>query len=120
MSPTSTKKKTAVQKPAKAALPRVAFIGMGIQARTMLLPQFLAEDVVVAAICDCDKVRREAGVKQVDEFYASREDKKALVGVCKAVADFRKVIKDKSNSAPDETFSFQLLDSDGKGTGIVL
>ena len=39
MSPTSTKKKNAAQKPAKAALPRVAFIGNGIQARTMLLPQ---------------------------------------------------------------------------------
>ncbi len=96
MSPISTKKKTAAKKPAKAALPRVAFIGMGIQARTMLLPQFLAEDVVVATICDCDKIRREAGVKQVNDYYAANEGKKGLVGVCKAEADFRKVIKDKS------------------------
>ena len=96
MSPTSTQKKTAAQKPAKAALPRVAFIGNGIQARTMMLPQFLAEDVVVAAICDCDKVRREAGVKQVNDYYAATEGKKDLVGVCKPVDDFRKVIKDKS------------------------
>ena len=96
MSPTSTPKKAPAKKTAKAALPRVAFIGMGIQARTMLLPQFLAEDVVVAAICDCDKVRREAGAKQANDYYAASENKKNLAGVCKPVDDFRKVIKDKT------------------------
>ena len=48
---------------------RVALIGFGIQQRTALLPQFLgkagaagAESLVkVVAVCDCDKVRREAG-----------------------------------------------------------
>ena len=96
MSPTSTPKKAPAKKTAKAAPPRVAFIGMGIQARTMLLPQFLAEDVVVAAICDCDKVRREAGAKQANDYYAASENKKNLAGVCKPVDDFRKVIKDKT------------------------
>ena len=81
---------------AKAELPRLAFIGMGIQSRTMLLPQFLAHPVVVATICDCDKSRREAGVKQVNDTYAKDEAKKAYVGVCKAEADFRNVIKDPS------------------------
>lgn len=99
---TSTCRKSCCARPKEKAvkkapaLKRVAFIGMGIQARTMLLPQFLAEDVVVATICDCDKTRSEAGVKQVNDFYAENENKKALVGICKAESDFRNVIKDKS------------------------
>ena len=99
---TSTCRKSCCARPKEKAvkkapaLKRVAFIGMGIQARTMLLPQFLAEDVVVATICDCDKTRSEAGVKQVNDFYAANENKKALVGICKAESDFRNVIKDKS------------------------
>lgn len=79
----------------KANLKRVAVIGMGIQARTMLLPQFLNEEAVaVATICDCDKARREAGAKQANDFY--KANRKELAGSCKPEADFRKVIKDKA------------------------
>ncbi|MGI6495215.1 MAG: Gfo/Idh/MocA family protein [Kiritimatiellia bacterium] len=90
-------KKPVEKKPAaKGSLPKLAIIGMGIQARTMLVPQFLGLPVAVSAICDCDKKRREAGVKQVDAAYAKLPEKKHLVGKCKAVADFRDVIRDKS------------------------
>ncbi len=89
--------KKAAPAKAKKALPRLAFIGMGIQSRTMLLPQFIQNPgVVVATICDCDKVRREFGAKMVNDAYAKDEAKKAFAGVCKAEADFRNVIKDKS------------------------
>ena len=75
----------------------VAMIGFGIQGRTALLPQFMDQykrGVQVVAVCDCDKERREAGAKMVDERYA----KKGIKGVpkCRAVADFRDVIKDPS------------------------
>ena len=43
----------------------VAFIGYGIQARTVLVPNFIKQaTVVVKAVCDCDKVRREAGLNR--------------------------------------------------------
>ena len=92
MSPTSTKKKV----PAKAALPGLAFIGCGIQTREMLLPQFLRLPVVVRTMCDCDRVRREDAVKRVNDAYAKDDEKKAYAGLCKAEADFRKVLKDKA------------------------
>ena len=92
MSPTSTKKKA----PAKAALPGLAFIGCGIQTREMLLPQFLRLPVVVRTMCDCDRVRREDAVKRVNDAYAKDDEKKAYAGLCRAEADFRKVLKDKS------------------------
>ena len=53
---------------------RVAMIGYGIQMRSTLLPSFLGtakgtekvrDFVTVVAVCDCDKVRREAGKKVV-------------------------------------------------------
>lgn len=71
----------------------VAIIGMGIQGRTALLPQFLAQydrGAKVVACCDCDKTRREDGAKRVDAFYA----KKGITSACKAVADFRDILKD--------------------------
>ncbi|MBR4611079.1 MAG: Gfo/Idh/MocA family oxidoreductase [Kiritimatiellae bacterium] len=73
---------------------RVAIIGMGIQSRTMMLPQFLKEEPVVATICDCDKARREAGAKQANDWY--KANRPEFAGVCKPEADFRKVIADKS------------------------
>ncbi len=85
-----TTKKTA------APLKRAAFIGLGIQSREMLLPQFLKLPVVIAAVCDCDKVRREDAAKRVNDAYAQDEEKKSFAGKCKPVADFRKVIKDKT------------------------
>ena len=68
----------------------IAMIGYGIQMRTALIPQFLRKDYAgnskIVAVCDCDKARREAGKAQVDKAYGNTE--------CKAVADFRDIIKD--------------------------
>ena len=75
---------------------RVAMIGYGIQMRSALIPQFagvnqqctkLRDSVEIVAVCDCDRVRREAGAKQVDEIYGTP-------GRCRAVADFREVLSD--------------------------
>ncbi|MBR0055804.1 MAG: Gfo/Idh/MocA family oxidoreductase [Kiritimatiellae bacterium] len=104
-------------KAAKAARPatRVAIIGMGIQSRTMLLPQFLAEKgAVVATICDCDKTRREYGAKVANDHYAAngrRGDAR-----CKAEADFRKVLRDKSIDAvvivtPDHWHAYMAVEA---------
>jgi len=63
----------------------VAMIGLGIQGRTALLPQFLAQkNVKVVAVCDCDKVRCADAKKRVDDFYKD--------GACQAYADFRDVL----------------------------
>ena len=75
----------------------VAMIGFGIQARTALLPQFVnVHDlgVRITAVCDCDRVRREAGAKMVDESYAKLGIADAKP--CKAVADFRDILADPS------------------------
>ena len=41
----------------------VAMIGVGIQGRTALLPQFLSQkNARVTLICDCDKTRMEDAV----------------------------------------------------------
>ena len=74
--------------------PHVALIGIGIQGREVLLSEFITRDVIVAAICDCDRVRREDGVRRVDAYYAANDALKPLVGTCRAVADFREVIAD--------------------------
>ena len=74
---------------------RVAMIGYGIQMRTALLPSFLGKAkgtekvrdfVTVVAVCDCDKTRREAGKKVVDDCYKNSD--------CRAVADFREILND--------------------------
>ncbi|MBO7166438.1 MAG: Gfo/Idh/MocA family oxidoreductase [Kiritimatiellae bacterium] len=68
----------------------IAMIGYGIQMRTALIPQFLNKkycgNTQIVAVCDCDKKRREAGKAQVDKFYGNTN--------CKAVADFRDILKD--------------------------
>ena len=72
---------------------RVGFIGYGIQARTVLVPNFIKqESVVVKAVCDCDRIRREAGAEFVNAYY--RENRKARLAKCKAVADFREILRD--------------------------
>ena len=64
----------------------VAMIGIGIQGRNALLPQFLSQkNVVVAAVCDCDKTRLADAKKRVDDFYKN--------SACQAYADFRDVLK---------------------------
>ena len=65
----------------------VALIGIGIQGRTALLPQFLSQkNVRVTAVCDCDKVRCDDAKKRVDDFYKDAS--------CKTYADFRDVLSD--------------------------
>ena len=55
----------------------MGFIGYGIQARTILIPHFIQQDaVVVKAVCDCDRVRREAGAQFVNDYY--KENKKSI------------------------------------------
>ncbi len=71
--------------------PTVAFIGMGIQCRH-LMHQFLGQDVVAVGVCDVDKVRRDAGVKRVEDYYKSRPELKIASGVCKGYSDFREVL----------------------------
>ena len=109
------KKKTSVKTPG-ADRPTVAIIGFGIQARTGLLPQFLAAGAAVRVICDCDRVRREAGVKQAEEYYASHPECAALVGTCRAEADFRKALKDPAVqmvciSAPDHWHAYMAVEA---------
>ncbi|MGN0851980.1 MAG: Gfo/Idh/MocA family protein [Kiritimatiellia bacterium] len=85
--------KVGTRKLAPGEKANVAMIGLGIQGRTALLPQFLAQydrGAKVVVCCDCDKTRREDGAKRVDDFYA----KKGIASACKAVADFRDVLKD--------------------------
>ena len=80
----SCAKKTASSAPAKIV--NVGFIGYGIQARTVLVPNIIKQgNVVVKAVCDCDKTRREAGAAFVNDYYKS--NKKARLAKCKAVAD---------------------------------
>ena len=67
---------------------RVAMIGYGIQMRTALIPQFLQNNVDIVAVCDCDKTRANAGAKQVNKARKNSN--------CKAVYDFREVLKDPS------------------------
>ncbi len=70
----------------------VAMIGIGIQGRTALLPQFLKqENVRVTAVCDCDAVRLADAKKRVDAHYKDT--------ACKTYADFRDVLKDPSIDA---------------------
>lgn len=72
---------------------RLAFIGYGIQARTVLVPNLIKQpSVIVKAVCDCDKTRRKAGADQVNQYY--RDNRKASLAKCKPVADFRDIIND--------------------------
>ncbi len=71
----------------------VAYIGYGIQGRTVLVPRIINHpNVVVKAVCDCDKTRREAGAAFVNNYY--KENKKSRLAKCKAVADFRDILAD--------------------------
>ena len=73
---------------------RAAMIGCGIQMRCALIPQFLGKGnaagiekmLEIVAVCDCDKVRAAAGAKQINDAYGTQN--------CRAVADFRDVLKD--------------------------
>jgi len=68
---------------------RIAMIGLGIQGRTALLPQFLEQkNAVVTVVCDCDPERMEDARVRVNKYYKNE--------VCKAFCDFRDVLKDPS------------------------
>ena len=55
---------------------KIAFIGYGIQGRTVLVPNIIKQkNVVVKAVCDCDRVRREAGAKYVNDYYKKNVQK---------------------------------------------
>ena len=73
----------------------IAMIGYGIQMRRALIPQFLskanAPNMRIVAVCDCDKTRREAGASQIDKAYGTKG--------CRAVADFREILRDPSIDA---------------------
>ena len=89
------KKGVRALKPGEKA--NVALIGFGIQGRSALMPQFIDQyrrGAQIVVVCDCDKERREAGARMVNAAYAKRK----ITGVpkCRAVADFRDVLKDPS------------------------
>lgn len=73
---------------------KIAMIGCGIQMRTALIPQFLGKSgaegvekkIEIVAVCDCDKTRREAGAKQVNDACGNNN--------CRAVADFKEIFDD--------------------------
>ncbi len=73
----------------------MAFIGVGKQGR-YLLHQFLGQDVVVTAICDCDRARREQRTQVVNDYYAKNPQLGIPKNVCRAVADYREILADKS------------------------
>ena len=70
----------------------VAMIGVGIQGRKALLPNFLNQkNARVVTICDCDKTRMADAVKRVNDFYKN--------SACKGCTDFRDVLQDPSIDA---------------------
>ena len=79
--------------------PQVAVIGCGRIVATVLLPAFLAEDIVVVATCDCDRSRAEGTRKVVEDFYAQRPNRGVKPGACRAETDFRKILADPSIDA---------------------
>lgn len=85
------KKKAAVEAADKKI--RVAFIGCGIQASTVLIRNFIKQDnAIVKVVCDCDSSRREIAAGIVNDYYNNNE--KPELANCKMVADFRDVIAD--------------------------
>ena len=74
---------------------RLALIGCGHQGRG-LLHGFLGQDLVVAAVCDCDKARLADRQKVVADYYKSRPELGVAVDACRATGDFREIIADKS------------------------
>ena len=73
----------------------VAMIGCGTQMRGTLIHQFLGRHGAsaevagrfrIVAVCDCDRVRREAAKSMVDFAYGDT--------ACRAVSDFREIISD--------------------------
>ena len=72
-----------------SGLINMAFIGMGLQNRT-LLTNFLWRNVKVVSVCDVDATRREHALKMVNSFHAEHPEKGAFA--CKSTGDFREII----------------------------
>ncbi len=72
----------------------LGFIGYGIQGRG-LTSQILSlkDDVIITVVCDCDKVRRNAGAERVNAEYKKTKGFEKYAN-CRAEADFRKVLAD--------------------------
>ena len=73
----------------------LALIGAGKQGRG-LLHAFLGQDLVVTAVCDCDRARREDRARVVNDYYAQHPELGVPGTACRAVADFREVLADPS------------------------
>ena len=113
---------TRTLKPGEKA--NVALIGFGIQQRSALMPQFVDQyklGVQVVAVCDCDKERREAGAKMVDEAYAKR--KITDVPKCRVVTDFREILADPtidmvSIATPDHWHAYMAVEAMKRGKDV--
>lgn len=97
----------------------IAMIGCGIQMRGGLIPQFLNVEnnktMKIVAVCDCDKARREAAAKQVDDIYGNND--------CKAVADFRDILADPTIDAvciatPDHWHAYMSVEAMKRGKDV--
>jgi predicted dehydrogenase len=78
------------------SLVTMAFIGMGLQNRT-LLTNFLPHNVKVVAVCDVETARREHALKMVAAFHAEHPEKGAFG--CTSYLDFREIIARKDIDA---------------------
>jgi myo-inositol 2-dehydrogenase / D-chiro-inositol 1-dehydrogenase len=77
----------------------VAMLGMGRQSVYINVKQLLdMPDVQVVAVCDIDSWRLANAKRQVDEFYARKSPSGTYRG-CRAYADYREVLADKSIDA---------------------
>ena len=70
-----------------------ALVGCGIQGRGLLGGFLKQKDILVRAVCDCDRIRREESAKTVVNYYATKE-KPAMNVDCAALADFRDIVND--------------------------
>ena len=69
----------------------LALIGAGKQGRN-LLHAFLGQpNLVVTAVCDCDRVRREDRARVVNDYYAANPQLGVPGTACRAVADFHSI-----------------------------
>lgn len=105
-----------------AGRPTLALIGAGVRGRA-LLHEFLGQDVVVTAVCDCDGARRAHRARVVNDYYASRPELGVPPGVCREVADFRAVLSDPSIdmvciATPDHWHAYMAVEAMRRGKDV--
>ena len=93
----------------------LALIGAGKQGRG-LLHAFLGQDLVVTAVCDCDRARREDRTRVVNEYYAQHPHLGVPGDACRAVADFREILADPSIdmvciATPDHWHAYMVVEA---------